>query len=144
MSFRTLEYETHLEKSYKETEELGTQCVAYIKKVTNAPQTNAWRAGAKLYDPMAPMCGAHPTIAPGVAIATFDSSGRYPSKNQHAAIFLRYSNRGFWVQDQWVQQGKVKKREIFRTDPKVPKKREDDPNSYYVIEVKKEEKSGAQ
>ncbi|WP_374634532.1 BPSL0067 family protein [Ferrovibrio sp.] len=63
------------------------ECVALVKHAL--PQlgpTHAWRPGANIKGPN------DPPLQPGTPIATFDKTGRYPSKStgQHAAIFLGY------------------------------------------------------
>jgi hypothetical protein len=72
-------------------------CVDFVKASAGAPQTGAWREGAEVY--------GNPHIAPGTAIATFDSDGSYTSESgNHAAIYLYQDDSGLWVYDQWQGQ----------------------------------------
>ncbi|MFN3145150.1 MAG: BPSL0067 family protein [Paracoccaceae bacterium] len=125
----------HIGKKYQENEAFGTTCVAYVKIVSGAPSTPNWRPQAKVFDPLNPQCFYHVELRPGVAIATFNSEGRYPDKDQHAAIFLGYTTRGFRVQEQTLADKKVVIREIFRTEPNEEKVYANDPNAYYVIGI---------
>ena len=69
-------------------------CVDFVKAAAGLPRTAAWRQGAEVR--------GNPHIAPGTAIATFNSDGGYTSKSgNHAAIYLYQDNRGIWVYDQW-------------------------------------------
>jgi hypothetical protein len=44
----------------------------------------------------------NPHIAPGTAIATFESDGSYMSESgNHPAIYLYQDDDGIWVYDQW-------------------------------------------
>ena len=57
-------------------------------------RTAAWQEGAEVR--------GNPHIAPGTAIATFESDGSYTSESgNHAAIYLYQDDRGIWVYDQW-------------------------------------------
>lgn len=68
------------------------QCVSYVKTVCpTLPATVAWKKGKPVKD--------NKEIAPGTAIATFNSSGRYEG---HAAIYVSQSSAGINVYDQWV------------------------------------------
>lgn len=70
------------------------QCVAFVKKVSGAPNTSLWRKG--------PSVKASPP-APGTAIASFSvAGGKYSGNDGHAAIFVRMDARGIVVYDQWV------------------------------------------
>jgi hypothetical protein len=69
-------------------------CVDFVKAAAGVPRTAAWREGAEVRD--------NPQIAPGTAIATFESHGSYTSEaGNHAAIYLSQDDRGIWVYDQW-------------------------------------------
>ncbi len=69
-------------------------CVDFVKTAAGVPRTAAWQEGA-------PVRG-NPRIAPGTAIATFESGGSYTSESgNHAAIYLGQDERGIWVYDQW-------------------------------------------
>lgn len=74
-------------------------------------------------------------ITRGTAIATFDSSGRYPTDalGRHAAIYLEHNQHRILVLDQWNDQGEVKQRPIWFNRPKGTK-RSNDADTYYVIE----------
>jgi hypothetical protein len=69
-------------------------CVDFVKAAAGVPLTTAWKEGA-------PVRG-NPHIAPGTAIATFESDGSYTSESgNHAAIYLYQDDHGIWVYDQW-------------------------------------------
>jgi hypothetical protein len=70
-----------------------TECVEFVRQVTNAPATTFWKSGPKVAD-------AKPgEILRGTAIATFDDSGGYPtdSLGQHAAIYLYHTQDAITV-----------------------------------------------
>ena len=74
------------------------ECVAACKKFAGleGTSTDQWRAGPKVVDDK--------NIKPGTAIATFDSKGRYPGKDQdkNSGIYLgRGVNGSIWILDQW-------------------------------------------
>jgi len=74
------------------------ECVTACKKFAGleGPSTDQWRAGPKVVDDK--------DIKPGTAIATFDSKGRYPGKDQdkNSGIYLgRGTNGSIWILDQW-------------------------------------------
>ena len=72
-------------------------CVAYVREAAGAPPTSHWRQGAPVRD--------HGSIAPGTAIATFHSNGRYGNftdGRSHAAIYVRQTSQGIYAFDQWV------------------------------------------
>ena len=72
-------------------------CVDFVKASAGVPRTDAWQAGAQVR--------GNPHIAPGTAIATFESDGSYTSESgNHAAIYLYQDDRGIWVFDQWQGQ----------------------------------------
>lgn len=136
MPFFAKNLNDHIGQIYGEVGFKKGECVAYVKQVAGAPQTALWRAGQKVFDPLAPQGKSHPHLRAGVAIATF-RDGKYPPSNRHAAIFLRYSARGFFVQDQWVgKPGGVGEREIFRVYPDKAKAPSNDPDAFYIIEIK--------
>ena len=69
-------------------------CVDFVKAAAGVPQTAAWQEGAEVR--------GNPHIAPGTAIATFESDGTYTSESgNHAAIYLYQDHHGIWVYDQW-------------------------------------------
>lgn len=91
-----------------------TECVELIKGLLDAPSTRLWQEGRKLK--------AHADeIQPGTAIATF-VNGRYPQTrrrgNKHAAIFLRATEQGIYVLDQFVHQAEAKVRFIPWHNPR--------------------------
>lgn len=72
-------------------------CVAYVRSVSDAPQTALWRQGAAV--------GARTPV--NAIIATFDARGRYANAvdgSSHAAVFLFCHAQGIDVLDQWVGQ----------------------------------------
>jgi hypothetical protein len=72
-------------------------CVDFVKAAAGVPRTAAWQEGAAVR--------GNPDIAPGTAIATFESDGSYTSESgNHAAIYLYQDERGIWVYDQWQGQ----------------------------------------
>ena len=69
-------------------------CVDFVKAAAGVPRSAAWKEGAEVR--------GNPDIAPGTAIATFESDGSYTSESgNHAAIYLDQDGRGIWVYDQW-------------------------------------------
>jgi hypothetical protein len=69
-------------------------CADFVKVAAGVPRTAAWQEGAEVR--------GNPHIAPGTAIATFESDGSYTSESgNHAAIYLHQDDRGIWVYDQW-------------------------------------------
>lgn len=75
------------------------QCVQLLKALMGAPRTDHWQEGRKLKVSWS-------EIKSGTAIATF-KGGRYPKRhkgrgNKHAAIFLRASDTGIYVFDQFA------------------------------------------
>ncbi len=76
-----------------------SECVQLLKALMDAPRTLLWQEGRKLKT-------SRDSIQPGTAIATF-KKGRYPQKgkrrgSKHAAIFLRASDAGIYVFDQFA------------------------------------------
>lgn len=85
------------------------ECVQLLKALMDAPRTLFWKEGRKLK-------ASWDNIRPGTAIATF-KKGRYPQKgkangNKHAAIFLRASEAGIYVLDQFAGQMDAEERFI--------------------------------
>jgi hypothetical protein len=69
-------------------------CVDFVKAAAGVPLTAAWQEGAEVH--------GNPHIAPGTAIAPFESDGSYTSESgNHAAIYLYQDDHGIWVYDQW-------------------------------------------
>lgn len=82
-------------------------CVDFVKVAAGVPRTAAWQEGAEVR--------GNPHIAPGTAIATFESDGSYTSKSgNHAAIYLSQDEDGIWVYDQW--QGQPVHKRMIRFD----------------------------
>jgi hypothetical protein len=72
-------------------------CVDFVKVAAGVPRTALWQQGAEVR--------GNPHIAPGTAIATFESDGSYTSETgNHAAIYLSQDEDGIWVYDQWQGQ----------------------------------------
>ena len=72
------------------------QCVRYVQVCANVPHTSRWSPGVQVRDN---------DVAPGTAIATFDSDGHYGNHTDgrsHAAIFIQQVEAGLLVWDQWV------------------------------------------
>jgi hypothetical protein len=68
-----------------------------VKAAAGAPRTVEWHEG--------PEVRGNPHVAPGTAIATFESDGSYTSQSgNHAAIYLSQDEDGIWVYDQWQGQ----------------------------------------
>lgn len=85
----------------------STECVQLIKSLLAAPRTIFWKEGRKLMD------NFH-AIKPGTAIATF-VKGQYPQKGRtgmHAAIFVRATQAGIYVLDQFRGRSAVTERFI--------------------------------
>ncbi|MES2682739.1 MAG: BPSL0067 family protein [Pseudomonadota bacterium] len=86
-----------------------SECVQLLKALMDAPRTMFWREGRKLK-------ASWDHIKPGTAIATF-KKGRYPQKGRgrggkHAAIFLRASQTGIYVFDQFAGKNQAEERFI--------------------------------
>jgi len=107
----------------------NTECVEFIRQTTDAPATTKWVRG-RLVRSFKPG-----ELASGTAIATFDSKGKYPTDKlgKHAAIYLRTTDEGIEVLDQWDRQGEVRKR-VIRFNRKPGTSRSDDADTFYVIE----------
>lgn len=74
-------------------------CVQLLKALMDAPLTDRWQEGRKLKTSWS-------QVQPGTAIATF-KAGKYPkqlkgSGNKHAAIFVRATESGIYVFDQFT------------------------------------------
>lgn len=110
-----------------EGKRVGTgQCVAFVQRCAGAPVTSGWRKGEAVKGNM--------YISRGTAIATFDSSGKYPnhSTGNHAAIYLSQDADGIHVYDQWIKRGVVSKNYIrFKGKRGISSNDGDD---YYIIE----------
>ena len=107
----------------------NTECVTFARKDTGAMHTSTWNRGVQVK-------GAIPgSILEGTVIATFDSTGRYPTDGlgKHAASYLSHNAHGIEVYDQWNKQGRVKKRRI-RFDNSHAVKRSDNADTFYVVE----------
>lgn len=85
------------------------ECVQLLKTLMDAPRTTFWREGRKLR-------ASWDQVEPGTAIATF-KRGQYPQKSKargskHAAIFLRASEAGIYVFDQFAHRAVASERFI--------------------------------
>jgi len=102
------------------------QCVEFVKKCSGAPSASSWRKGVKVM--------GNQNMSKGIAIATFDSNGRYPNNatGNHAAIYIGQDATGIWVYDQWVRKGCVSKRYIRLKG--TTGMSSNDADDYYVIE----------
>lgn len=106
-----------------------TECVEFVRQVTQAPGTSRWVRGrlVKSFKPGG--------LIRGTAIATFDEHSKYPTdgSGRHAAIYLSQDSYGIVVLDQWNSQGEVLQRTIrFQRPPGT--KRSNDGDTFYVIE----------
>ena len=101
------------------------QCVAYVQRASDAPQTALWRRGALVKGSNTPQ---------GTAIATFDPTGVYGNHvdgRSHAAIFHEQLPEGLLVWDQWFNHP-VEPRVIrFQNGDSAPA---NDGDEFYVIE----------
>lgn len=108
-----------------------TECVEFVRRVTDAPTTMQWRAGQVVKGSLSN------SIPTGTAIATFDENGKYPndSLGRHAAIYLRHDDNGIYVLDQWNARGEVKESYIrFGRQEDVSRSRNADTYSIISIE----------
>jgi len=105
----------------------NTECVEFVRQVTDLGPTSGWKPGA-------PVSDMKSSISSGTAIATFDDKGNYPtdSLGRHAAIFLSRNSAGITVLDQWNSQGEVKKRVIKFSQP-ANTKRSNNGDKFFVI-----------
>lgn len=85
-------------------------CATFVQHFTNAPKTEKWRQGSKVWGNL--------HIRPGTAIATFNAAGRYPGKDtgNHAAIYLGLNPRGIDVYHQTTSLGPFPRRGTLRLD----------------------------
>lgn len=106
------------------------ECAVFVQRATGATNTTSWKKGIKVMD--APFG----SIPKGTAIATFDSTDKYPLENgkRHAAVYLSHGENGIRVYDQWNSQGMVKERTIY-SDLKLMRKYVNRAENYYVIET---------
>lgn len=89
------------------------ECVQLLKALMAAPRTLLWQEGRRLK-------AVWDEVRPGTAIATF-KKGRYPQSgrgNRHAAIFLRASEAGIYVLDQFAGQPQAGERFIPWHNPR--------------------------
>ena len=107
-----------------------TECVEFVQQATGAPITPLWTKGIKVSK------AKNGEITRGIAIATFDDKGKYPTDElgKHAAVYLTHNTERIMVLDQWPDQGEVKERPIRFKRPKGTK-RSNDADTFYVIEV---------
>jgi hypothetical protein len=107
----------------------NTECVEFVRQVTDAPGTPKWVRGRLVKGLKAG------ELARGTAIATFDDNGKYPtdSLGRHAAIYLSHDNEGITVLDQWNAQGEVLRR-VIRFNRTEGTRRSNNGDVFYVIE----------
>jgi hypothetical protein len=101
------------------------QCVAFVRRVCNAPHTSQWRKGAHVRSG-----GDLPSL---VAIATFDPNGRYGNHTDgrsHCAVLIERRSDGLLCWDQWLNQP-VHKRLIRYRGGSGPAANDGD--AFYVI-----------
>lgn len=101
-------------------------CVAFARECCGLPPTAEWRRGD-------PVRGSD--CAPGTAIATFDSNGRYGNHvdgRSHAAILLAENVDGLLVLDQWIGQPVHQRVIRYRGGNGDPV---NDGDAFYTIEV---------
>ena len=129
-------YATELEKLKGKTfsNQYGAQCVAFVQQVTKAANTQFWKKGRRVYDAKVLACMFENDLRPGIVIATFDEFGRYPSENQHVAIFLRPAVGGFVVLDQWVGKTPVSEHTLIYEHRFKNMMHPFDPMRYFVVE----------
>lgn len=130
MSF-TLNTNSALEGNATFKNEKGNhECVVFIQKATGATNTASWKKGINVMD------AKLGSIPAGTAIATFDSTGKYPVEagKRHAAVYLSHSKDGIRVYDQWNGQGMVKARTIH-SDLKLMRSYVNRAENYFVIET---------
>jgi hypothetical protein len=101
------------------------QCVAFVKKAADAPETARWTEGANVRED-------YLTIPAGTAIATF-VDGEYPNRStgNHAAFFVSGDADGVVVWDQWSGQPVHKRKMRFRNGKGSPS---NDASAFSVIE----------
>jgi hypothetical protein len=100
-------------------------CVDFVKAAAGVPPTAAWQEGAEVR--------GNPGVAPGTAIATFESDGSYTSESgNHAAIYLYQDDRGIWVYDQW--QGQAVHKRLIRFEGGSWDSKSNDGRRFAVIE----------
>ncbi len=116
------------------------QCVDLCRFLSSAPRSDKWTAGRH---------AASLTDADiGTAIATFDSSGHYPSNKdplgKNSAIFMgRGTNGSIWVVDQWpvgdgpsgTHQPFLHEIRNYAPDNNVHPLRSNNADAYYVVRV---------
>jgi hypothetical protein len=103
-------------------------CVAYVRAAANVPETAKWIEGSPVWEVAA-------WLAPGTAVASFNSEGRYSNAtdgSSHAAIFLEPDEEGMWVYDQWV--GHPVEKRLIRAKGGSGQAA-DDADAFSVIEV---------
>ena len=113
----------------------GAQCVALVQQaplktgsLNHVPATKSWKQGKKIQD-----ITASGLIEKGTVIATFDSNGKYPSTERHAAIYQSHDAKGITVLDQWSTKPYASQRVIKFKNGKSRKV--DDGSYYWVVEV---------
>jgi hypothetical protein len=105
-------------------------CIKFVQVAAAAPLTAEWRPGAWVRGNRA--------IAPGTAIATFETDGTYTSKTgNHAAIYISQDATGIWVYDQWRGQSVHKRLIRFEGGSGARRgNKSNDANLFRVIELR--------
>jgi len=99
-------------------------CVSLIKQCSSAPHTELWRPGASVLNSSLPA---------GTVIATF-KNGHYPNNTgHHAAIYIKQTNKGIWVWDQWLGKPVHKRLIRIRNDNASPG---NTAQEYKVVKIK--------
>lgn len=105
------------------------ECVSIVKKfcAPAMPPTKQWRRGAKVQ--------GKKDVRGGTAIATFQTNGRFKSRDGHAAIFVDQDDKGITVWDQFNHPKKgVGTRYLpFKNSKDVTDG--NDGSNFYIIEV---------
>lgn len=103
------------------------ECVALVKVWCGAPETARWRQGQ--------IVKGSSNITPGTAIATF-VNGTYQNNigGNHAAIFLKNTDSGILVIDQWKTRSDGVGMRIIRFNRKATVSDSDNGDKFYVIQ----------
>ena len=117
------------------TNQWGAQCAALVQLaplksggLNHVPSTRSWKQGVKVQD-----VTASGTIEKGTVIATFDSNGKYPSTDRHAAIYLSHDKDGITVLDQWASKPYASQRVLKFKNGK--NRNVNDGSYFWVVEI---------
>lgn len=69
-------------------------CAVLVQTATGCGKTRFWVRG--------PRVKGNSAVPEGTAIAIFDEDGTYPSKGNHAAIYIKPVSNGLLTLDQWT------------------------------------------